>query len=100
MEFLDRSEKERDRLEAEREKERKKKLKHAQRIAAVLGSLLVVALGLAYVAWNEKRRAEGNLELARRAVDESLSSAGREPAREAADVPQLEEFRQELLEEG
>ena len=97
MEFLDRSEKERDRLEAEREKERKKKLKHAQRIAAVLGSLLVVALGLAYVAWNEKRRAEGNLELARRAVDESLSSAGREPAREAADVPQLEQFRQELL---
>jgi len=97
MEFLGRSEKERDRIEAQREQERKKKLRHAQRVAGVLGSLLVIALGLAYVAWNEKRRAEGNLELARRAVDESLSSAGRQPAREAADVPQLEEFRQELL---
>jgi tetratricopeptide (TPR) repeat protein len=100
MEFLDRSEKERDRIEAEREEERKKKLRHAQQVAGVLGSLFVLALFLAYVAWNEKRRAEGNLELARRAVDESLSSAGRQPAREAADVPQLEEFRQELLQKA
>src|ERR1700686_2852978 len=97
MEFLGRSEKERDRIEAQREQERKKKLRHAQRVAGGLGSLLAIALGLASVPGNGKRRAEGNLELARRAVDESLSSAGRQPARGAADVPQLEELRQGLL---
>jgi tetratricopeptide (TPR) repeat protein len=97
MDFLDRSEKERDRIQAEREKDRKNKLKLAWAVAAALGVLLLVALSLYYVARRETARAEANLRLARKAVDESLSSAGREQARESPDPPQLEQFRQELL---
>jgi tetratricopeptide (TPR) repeat protein len=100
MEFLDRSEKERARVEAEREQERKKKLRHVQWAAAVLGIMLVIAASLAYFVWTEKRRAETNLQLAKTAVDESLSSAGSQQAREAADTPQMEEFRQGLLEKA
>ena len=100
MEFLDLSEKERDRLSAERERERRKTLRQTQWAAAVLGVLCVVALSLAYVAWSEKRRAEDNLQLARKAVDESLSSAGREQSRETADLPEMEEFRKELLDKA
>ena len=84
MDFLDRSEKERARFEAEREQERKRKLRHVQWAAAVLGIMLVVAVSLAFFAWSEKRRAEANLQLAKTAVDESLSSAGSQQAREAA----------------
>ena len=97
MDFLDRSEKERDRLEAERERQRKRKLVQARVLACVLGTLLVIALFFIYVAKKQRDRAEANLGLARRAVDESLSSAGREQARESPDPPQLEQFRQELL---
>ena len=100
MEFLDLSEKERDRLSAERERERRKTLRQTQWAAAILGVLCVVALSLAYVAWSEKRRAEDNLQLARKAVDESLSSAGREQSRESADLPEMEEFRKELLDKA
>jgi Tetratricopeptide repeat len=97
LDFLDRSEKERDRIEAEREKERKNKLRLAWAVAAALGVLLLVALSLYYVARRETARAEINLGLAKKAVDESLSSAGREEGRESPDPPQLEQFRQELL---
>jgi len=97
MEFLDLSEKERDRIEAEREKERKGKLVLAWAVASSLGVLLLAALSLYFVARRETARAEANLQLARKAVDESLSSAGRQQAREAADSPQLERFRQDLL---
>ena len=100
MDFLDRSEKERARVEAEREQERKRKLRHVQWAAAVLGIMLVIAVSLAFFAWSEKRRAETNLQLAKTAVDESLSSAGSQQAREAADTPQMEEFRQGLLEKA
>jgi tetratricopeptide (TPR) repeat protein len=97
MDFLDRSEKERDRLEAEEERKRKNNLKLAWLVAGSLGVLLFVALSLYYVARMETGRAEANLQLARKAVDESLSSAGREQGRESPDPPQLEQFRQELL---
>jgi len=100
MDFLDRSEKERAQVEAEREQERKRKLRHVQWAAAVLGIMLVIAVSLAFFAWSEKRRAETNLQLAKTAVDESLSSAGSQQAREAADTPQMEEFRQGLLEKA
>jgi tetratricopeptide (TPR) repeat protein len=100
MEFLDLSEKERDRLSAERERERRKTLRQTQWVAAILGVLCVVALSLAYAAWSEERRAEGNLQLARKAVDESLSSAGRQQSRETADLPEMEEFRKELLDKA
>ncbi len=97
MDFLDRSEKEQDRIEKERAKERKNKLRLAWAVAGALGVLLLVALSYYYVARVQTARAQTNLQLARRAVDESLSSAGSQQAREAAGVPQLEQFRQELL---
>jgi Novel STAND NTPase 1/Tetratricopeptide repeat len=97
IDFLDRSEKERDRLEAEQERKRKNNLKLAWLVAGSLGVLLFVALSLYYVARMETSRAEANLQLARKAVDESLSSAGRQQGRESPDPPQLEQFRQELL---
>jgi energy-coupling factor transporter ATP-binding protein EcfA2 len=100
MEFLDRSEREQARVYAEREQERKRKLMYIQGAAAVLGIMLVIAASLAYLAWREKSRAEANLQLAKTAVDESLSSAGSQQAREAADNPQLEEFREDLLEKA
>ena len=97
MDFLNLSEAERDRIEAEKEKERKGKLVLAWAVASSLGVLLLAALSLYFVARRETARAEANLQLARKAVDESLSSAGRQQAREAADSPQLERFRQDLL---
>lgn len=100
MDFLDRSEKERDRIEAERERQRKRKLARARLAAGVLAVLLSGALFLVYFSWRQMRRAETNLQLAMKAVDESLSSAGSDQARESADVPQLEQFRRELLEKA
>jgi len=100
MKFLDHSEREQARVEAEREQERKRKLRYIQGAAAVLGIVLVIAVSLAYLAWREKSGAEANLQLAKTAVDESLSSAGSQQAREAADIPQLEEFRKDLLEKA
>ena len=97
MDFLDRSEGERDRIEVAQEKERKGKLLLAWTIATALGVLLLAALFLCIVAYRETTRAEANLRLAKKAVDESLSSAGRQQGRESADPPQLEQFRHELL---
>jgi hypothetical protein len=97
MDFLDRSEKEQDRIEAEREKTRKNKLRVAWAVAGTLGLLLLVALYFYHVAQTERSRAEANLGFARKAVDESLSSAGNQQGRESPDPPQLEQFRQELL---
>jgi eukaryotic-like serine/threonine-protein kinase len=58
---------------------------------------MVATLWEAHIARAERARAEANLGLASKAVDESLSSAGDQQARESADPPQLERFRQELL---
>jgi tetratricopeptide (TPR) repeat protein/energy-coupling factor transporter ATP-binding protein EcfA2 len=100
MEFLRRSANERDRLKAQQERERRTKLRQTQLAAAVLGVLLIVVSYLAIVARRERNRAEGNLQLARQAVDESLSSAGDSQAREASSDPEMEEFRKELLEKA
>lgn len=100
MEFLDRSEQERKRLEAERARERRKKLKLAWGVASFLGAMFIVAAVLAFLASRENARAEANLQMAKKAVDESLSSAGRQNAQEDADVPELEQFRRQLLEEA
>lgn len=97
LDFLNRSEQERDRIEAEREKERRGKLWLAWTIASALGVLLLAALSLYFLAQRETARAEANLQLAKKAVDESLSSAGRQQGRESPDPPQLEQFRHELL---
>lgn len=96
--FLERSEAERARVEAAREKERKKRLARAQGAAAVFGTLFVAAGILAYVAWNATERAESNFGLARSAVEEMLASADLDLARVGADVPQMQEFRRQLLE--
>ena len=63
-------------------------------------TLMVAALVLAVVARREVRRAEANLQLARAAVDESLSSAERSSARVGADTPDVEALRRELLEKA
>ncbi|HEY6375243.1 MAG TPA: tetratricopeptide repeat protein [Edaphobacter sp.] len=100
MGFLDRSEEEWKRLNEEKRRERQKKLRQTQWAAGILGSLFLLALFLAYFAWKQTHRAENNLQLAKKAVDESLSSAGRENGREAGDLPQVEEFRKELLDKA
>jgi tetratricopeptide (TPR) repeat protein len=100
MKFLDQSEAERERESAEKRRERQKKLRQTQWAAGILGSLFLISLFLAYYAFRQTRRAENNLALAKRAVDESLSSAGREQAREETDMPQMEQFRKELLDKA
>ena len=100
MDFLDRSEAEREQISAEKKRERQKKLRQTQWAAGILGSLLLIAIFLAYFAWRQTRRAEANLQYAQKAVDESLSSAGSEQAREASDLPEMEEFRKKLLDKA
>ena len=100
MEFLDRSETEWQRLNDEKKRERQKKLRQTQWAAGILGSLFLIALALAYFARQQTRLAENNLQLARRAVDESLSSAGRQEEREGGDLPQVEQLRKELLDKA
>lgn len=95
--FLDASEAERARERTERQQQRRRKLRLARGLAAVFGVLFLGAVGLAYFAWAENARAEGNLRLARAAVDESLSSADIDLASAGADVPQMTEFRHNLL---
>ncbi len=75
--------------------------------AAILGAFLVVTFALSIVtsilwlrARRERDRAEANLQLAKQAVDESLSSAGRQQARESADSPEMEAFRKALLDKA
>ena len=95
--FLDASLEARAKKDAERERERRAKLRRVQWTAGVLAMFLVAAVSATYLFYRERNRAEGNLALARAAVDESLSSADRDPARVGADLPQVEEFRRELL---
>jgi tetratricopeptide (TPR) repeat protein len=98
MRFLDLSEQERARAKAERRAQRIRRLQVAWGTAA---GLLVLLLAAAYaygVARRESNRAEENLRLAKAAVDETLAASERDPAQIGADVPQLEEFRRDLLE--
>lgn len=100
MEFLDRSEAEWQESNAKKKWGQRRKLRQTQQLAAIFGFLFVVSLLLAFYAWRQTRRAQSNLQLAKQAVDESLSSAGREQAREGSDLPQLEQFRKELLDKA
>ncbi len=100
MRFLDDS---RDTWEAARqadERTRRQTLRRTQYAAGVLATMLIAAVGLAVVARRESQRAEANLQLARTAVDESLSSADRSSARVGADTPDVEELRRELLDKA
>jgi len=67
---------------------------------ATLIVLLIVTSVLGLIAIRQRDRADLNLELAKQAVDESLSSAGRQQARESADSPEIEAFRKELLDKA
>jgi tetratricopeptide (TPR) repeat protein len=68
-------------------------------VAAIIVTLLFTAV-LGVLARTERDRAEKNLRLARQAVDQSLSIAGRQQARESADTPAMEAFRKELLDKA
>jgi tetratricopeptide (TPR) repeat protein len=96
MQFLDRSEKERDREKAERAAARRRQLRQLQWTAAVLAALLVYAVWSGIVARRAKALAELNLQDARRAVDESLALVDRDPAGLGVDHPQIVEFRRDL----
>jgi tetratricopeptide (TPR) repeat protein/energy-coupling factor transporter ATP-binding protein EcfA2 len=105
--FLARSAEARDREVAAQEQARRQKLRRAWQVAGALGVLLVVTVALAVYARRQQARADEqfvradrNLALAKRAVDEMLMSAGRQSSRVAAEVPELEEFRRELLEKA
>jgi tetratricopeptide (TPR) repeat protein len=97
MLFLERSEKERDRIKAERHAQRVRNLQIAWGSAGVLLVMFVIALVAAVFARSENQRAEANLRLAKNAVDEMLLATDRDPARLGADVPEMDEFRRELL---
>ncbi len=88
------------RLAAEREVARKKKLSQTQWVAGAMALLAAASLVLAVVAFNAMNRANTNLQLAKKAVDESLSSAGRHQAQGTADLPEMVEFRQGLLDKA
>ena len=100
MSFLHLSESERDREDAERRRERKRKFRQMQWTAGILGALFLITLVFADIARRQTRKAEDNLQLAKKAVDESLSSAGRQQAREAGDLPEIQAFRKDLLEKA
>jgi tetratricopeptide (TPR) repeat protein len=97
MQFLDRSEKERDRQKAERRALRLRNLRLAWGTAAVLLVATIVVAWQGLVARRETTRAETNLQLATGAVDELLASTDRDPASVGADVPQMEQLRRDLL---
>jgi conflict system STAND superfamily ATPase len=98
MRFLDRSEKERDRLRAERRAQRIRNLAWAWGTSAVLFVACIIVAWQFFVARREGARAETNLRLATKAVDELLVSTDRNQASVGADVPQMEQLRRELLE--
>ncbi len=100
MAFLDRSEEDDRRARAERERDRRRQLLRARATAAVFAVLFVIAGALAFVARQENRRAAQNLGFAKDAVDQTLSSAGLDPASAGADTPQMTAFRRQLLEKA
>jgi len=76
------------------------RVRQVRAAVAVLITLSIVCLAMYVMARHERDRAELNLQLAKQAVDESLSSAGRQRARESADSPEMEAFRKELLDKA
>jgi len=81
-------------------RKKRRRLLQVRAAVAVLVCLLVVTSALGIIAHREQVRAERNLQLAKQAVDESLSSAGRQQAQESADSPEMEAFRKVLLDKA
>jgi tetratricopeptide (TPR) repeat protein len=100
MSFLEESEAERTREDDEKRRERRRKLRQLQWTAGVLASLLIVTLVFAAIAIRQRHIARQNLQIAMSAVDQSLSSAGRQQAREAGDLPEVQAFRKDLLDKA
>jgi tetratricopeptide (TPR) repeat protein len=100
MAFLEASQRELEASLARAEGERRARLRRTQGAVAVLTVFLVVTTSLAVVARQERIRATANLALARAAVDESLFSSEPGATGSATDVPELEEFRRELLQKA
>jgi tetratricopeptide (TPR) repeat protein len=96
MEFLDRSAEQR---EVERRKEIASKRTRLI-VIYVLSTLLLVAGTLAWLAYVQGQRADDNLKTAMQAVDDSLSSAGAQDAREVPESPEMEAFRGELADKA
>lgn len=97
MRFLDLSKAQRDLEIAEKERLRRNKL----RVAGAIGSVLLVLTLYAFFqesrAKKAQQQAEYNLQLATQAVDSMLTEVGK---KSLADVPQMEEIRQDLLEKA
>jgi tetratricopeptide (TPR) repeat protein len=100
MQFLDRSDEQREQIRKVRDRARKRKLRQFQWAAAVFAILLIVATSSFFVARAQRARAEYYLQQAQNAVNEMLSSAGQQQARVAADVPEMDAFRKDLLEKA
>jgi tetratricopeptide (TPR) repeat protein/energy-coupling factor transporter ATP-binding protein EcfA2 len=100
LNFLEMSEAERTREDDEKRHERRKKLRQLQWTAGILASLLLVTVVFALIAIRQRRIARENLQIAMNAVDESLSTAGRQQAREAGDLPEIQAFRKDLLDKA
>ncbi|MQA30754.1 MAG: hypothetical protein GEU82_13110 [Luteitalea sp.] len=98
MQFLDRSEQHRDRLRAEKRSARLRRLVFARSLAALLLVVCLVIGWLYRVARREGDRAERNLGLATEAVGQLLVATDRNQKSVGADVPEMEQFRRELLE--
>lgn len=97
MRFLDLGKEQRDLEIAEKERLRRNKL----RVAGAIGSVLLVLTLYAFFQESRAKKAqqlaEYNLQLATQAVDSMLTEVGR---KSLADVPQMEEIRQDLLEKA
>jgi hypothetical protein len=78
-------------------RQQRRRMLQARAAVTILIAFLIVISCLWFMARRDQKRAETNLELAKLAVDESLSSAGREQARESQDPPEIERLRKDLL---
>jgi tetratricopeptide (TPR) repeat protein len=97
MQFLDRSEQQRERMRMERRSARLRRLVLARSLAAFLLVVSLVIGWLYRVARREGDRAEKNLGLATQAVGQLLVATDRNQKSVGADVPEMEQFRRELL---
>jgi tetratricopeptide (TPR) repeat protein len=98
MQFLDRSEEQRNRGRAERRAARVRRLVLARGLAVFFLAVCLVIGWLYRAARREDQRAEKNLTLATNAVDQLLVATDRNQRSVGADVPEMEQFRRELLE--
>lgn len=81
-------------------RKKQSRLLQARAAVALLAVLLLVASAMYILARRERDRAEFNLQLANRAVDESLSAVGRQQGQVFAGSPETDAFRKTLLDKA